>query len=147
MLGSAGQADIWRADSSQPGTRILRLLRHDGAWQLGAVSFTPFLTAVIHCMQLWLPCHHFNRPLPAAQEPGNDCALNSLIREVCDHYPVNTSRGPVAELSYWRLLAGYAKNDVVTYPAATISLNLAAVYHLHVSPVRELRAGLQILLA
>jgi hypothetical protein len=34
-----------------------------GNWVL-AVSFTPFLSAVTHCM-----------PLPAAQEPGNDCAL------------------------------------------------------------------------
>jgi hypothetical protein len=77
------------------------VMTEHGNW-VPAVSFTPFFTAVIHCMQHWLLCHCFNRPLPAAQEPGNDCALDSLIREVYAHYLVNTSWGPVAELSYCR---------------------------------------------
>jgi hypothetical protein len=41
-----------------------------GNWVL-VVLFTPFLSAVTNCM-----------PLPAAQEPGNDCALDSYPRRV-----------------------------------------------------------------
>jgi hypothetical protein len=93
VLDPAGQAVVRRTGIPQPGSGVLRLLRmtEHGNWVL-AVSFTPILSTVTHYMRLWLLCHCFSRPLPVAQEPGNDCALDSLIREECDRYLVNTSR-------------------------------------------------------
>ena len=78
----------------------LYAMTEHGDWVL-AVSFTPFLSAVIHYMLLWLLCHCFSRPLPAAHEPGNDCALDSLIREEYDRLPCQHQPGAVADLSYW----------------------------------------------
>ena len=59
-------------------------------------------------MQLWLALHYFGRLSPVEGHSGA-LSLEELIREECNRHLVNTSRGPVAELSYWRLLTEKAR--------------------------------------
>jgi hypothetical protein len=80
-------------------------------------------------MQLWLALHYFGRLSPVEGDSGG-LSLEELIREECNRHLVNTSRGPVAELSYWRLLTEKARNDTVTHPITTVSPDLTEVYHL-----------------
>ena len=80
-------------------------------------------------MQLWLALHYFGRLSPVEGHSGA-LSLEELIREECNRHLVNTSRGPVAELSYWRLLTEKARNDTVTYSITTVSPDLTEVYHL-----------------
>lgn len=116
-----------------------------GNWMLAA-TYTTFLSQVIHCMQLWLLKHGLAQPLESELDSGVE--LDNLIRRECNRYLVNTTREPIAQLSYRRLLASKAKNDVVTHPVTTLSPHHDVTHHLHLSlPRDDWRAARQTLLA
>ena len=105
----------------------IMVLRKDGAW-VSAENFTPFLSKMIHCMQLGLLgyClqHHGN------QEPP--CSLESFIKDECVRFLVNTSPSPIGELSFWRLLCSRARNDSQRHPVTTISPDCMQVSHANI---------------
>ena len=87
------------------------------------------LSGVMHCMQLWLAAWCFQEtPLEASAHD-----LEALVQRECTQFLVNVSHGPIAELSFWRLLAWKVRNDTVVHPTTTIIEALTTVRHQHVS--------------
>ncbi|KAL2040046.1 hypothetical protein N7G274_007449 [Stereocaulon virgatum] len=84
----------------------LHTLNQHGAWK-AASEFRPFLSAMIHCMQLWLLGHCIQH----CEDTSTGLDLSDYATEQCRLHLINTSRGPIAELSYWRLMVRSSKND------------------------------------
>lgn len=115
-----------------------------GHWR-PAVTFTPLLSRLIHCMQLWLLEYCF-QTVPA-ETACSSTRLEELLRIECDEFLVNTSHSPIGELSYWQLLAAKARNDINTHPVTTISPNKTVVCYREITlRLDDWRAGLQFLL-
>jgi len=119
-----------------------RTINKEGMWIL-ASEFAPFLSGIIHCMQIWLS-EYCIQAVPASS--GNR-AMESLIRQECEKFLVNTTHSPIAKLSYWRLLSWKVINDVILHPVTTINEEQTAVMHLHVTlPFDALQSGLHAIL-
>ena len=100
----------------------------DNGW-VQAGGLAPFLSGMMHCMQLWLAgwC------LDAVEvEDEEDGALEEAVKHECKQFLKNDTHSPLAELSYWRLLAWKVNEDTVLHPVTTISEDLSTVRHLHV---------------
>ncbi len=95
-----------------------------GAWK-AATDFRPFLSAMIHCMQLWLLGHCMQHCQDASAGPN----LQDYAVEQCRQHLVNTSSGAIAELSYWRLLCKASKNDTPRPPVTTVTDDCMQVNH------------------
>ncbi len=102
----------------------LHTLNQHGAWK-AASEFRPFLSAMIHCMQLWLLGHCIQRCKD--KSPGLD--LSDYATEQCRLHLINTSRGPIAELSYWRLMVRSSKNDTPRPPVTTVTDDCMQINH------------------
>jgi hypothetical protein len=85
------------------------------------------LSGLIHCAQL-LVAEYCMQSFPR-DSVGDPTALERAMKVECDRYIVNNQRSPVSELSYWRLVAGHAKHDVVTPPTTSIGPNLTVIEH------------------
>jgi hypothetical protein len=103
-----------------------RAINDNGGW-VPANQFTSLVSALIHCMQLWLASYCMSA-LPSA-EVNKSFTLEGLLRKECSQFLVNSSRSPIAELSYWRLMAGLTKNDSVTPPTTSVSDDHKVVTH------------------
>lgn len=107
-----------------------------GAWVFAA-NYRPFLSAMIHCMQLWLLGHCITH----CQSQDPPLRLQSYVREQCQLHLVNTSAGPIAELSCWRLLCQNSKNDAPRPPVTTITDDCMQINHadleVRLSPWRQ----------
>ena len=99
-------------------------LNKHGAW-LSAAEYRPFLSGMIHCMQLWLLSHCSQQYVH--QVPPS--TLEDFVRAQCQLYLVNTTPGPIAELSFWRLLCKAARNDNPQPPVTTLTENYTQVNH------------------
>ena len=102
----------------------LYTLNQDGAWK-AASEFRPFLSAMIHCMQLWLLDHCIRH----CEEISPALDLSDYAAEQCRLHLVNTSGGPMAELSYWRLITRSSKNDTPRPPVTTLTDDCMQVNH------------------
>lgn len=101
-----------------------------GAWR-SAQEFSPFLSSMIHCMQLWILSYSIDEEKSMRQWTCPP-SLQSLVQENCHQFLVNTSPSPVAELSYWRLLSRSASNDSVYHPVTTLNEDCTRVCHLQI---------------
>ena len=101
-----------------------RTLDKHGAWY-AADEYRPFLSGMIHCMQLWLLSHCLQQQM--RQDPPS--TLQDLVRAQCQLYMVNTTPGPIAELSCWRLLCHAARNDNPRPPVTTLTDDCMVVNH------------------
>ena len=106
-------------------------LRDDGSW-IPAASYGPFLSGMIHCMQLWLFKACLDEKKQREEKGEKPVSLEILIRHLCERSLINTSASPVAELSFWRLLSRSASNDSVIYPVTTVSPDCTQVNHCHI---------------
>lgn len=104
-------------DSPIVSFAAMRALGDHGGWLRGD-QFTGVLSALIHCSQLWLACHCIGLH-PEAQ--SDSLALDQTLKVECGLYLLNNKRGPVSELSYWRLMAGLKTNDSVRPPTTLIN--------------------------
>lgn len=102
----------------------LHALGNHGAWK-AATEYRPFLSAMIHCMQLWLIGHCIQY---CRVDQGNR-SMQDYATEQCRLHLVNTSNGAIAELSYWRLMARSAKNDIPRPPTTTMTDDCMQVNH------------------
>ena len=116
-------------------------VNHDGGW-LGAHLYTPFLSGMIHCMQLWLLQHCMQKV--SVCDAGQ---LEELMKRECHRFLVNSRRTPIAVLSHWRLLGRTASNDTVTHPVTTLNEDCTIITHQDVQlRVERWQAGLRQLL-
>lgn len=88
-------------------------------------------------MQLWLLGHCITH----CQSQDPPLRLQSYVREQCQLHLVNTSAGPIAELSCWRLLCQNSKNDAPRPPVTTITDDCMQINHadleVRLSPWRQ----------
>ena len=116
---------------------VCTLDRH-GGW-MGAHLYTPFLSGMIHCMQLWL-IRHCTQKIQDGTDI-NSGQLEELLEQECRRFLINSQRTPVAVLSHWRLLGRAASNDTVTHPVTTLNEDCTIIIHqdviLHVSHWRK----------
>ena len=77
-------------------------------------------------MQLWLLAYCL---LKKEKSQSDDDKLQDIVRRECQHYLVNTSSSPIAELSFWRLLTWTASNDTVRHPVTTMNDDCTQVSH------------------
>ena len=99
-------------------------LNKHGAW-VHAADFRPFLSGMIHCMQLWLLSYCLHQHRRQSPQP----TLQDFVRDQCQLHLINTTSGPIAELSYWRLITRAARNDAAHPPVTTITDNCMQVNH------------------
>ncbi|KAL2036412.1 hypothetical protein N7G274_010874 [Stereocaulon virgatum] len=102
----------------------LHTLNQHGAWK-AASEFRPFLSAMIHCMQLWLLGHCIQH----CEDTSTGLDLSDYATEQCRLHLINTSRGPIAELSYWRLMVRSSKNDNPRPPMTIVTDDCMQVNH------------------
>lgn len=102
-------------------------LRSDGSWT-PAQLYSPFLSGMIHCMQLWLILYCFESTEKLDSDSGH---LEDLVHVECNQHLVNTTRSSIAELSYWRLMSRTASNDTVTHSVTYLNEEQTIVNHLH----------------
>ena len=95
-----------------------------GTW-VAAVRYRPFLSAMIHCMQLWL----LGYCMQQRQQPGPQPTLTELVQARCKTHLVNTSEGPIAQLSFWRLICNKAGSDAVQHPHTTVTQDCMQINH------------------
>ena len=107
------------------GYMALRTLESNGSW-IPAHNFTSVISSIIHCMQLWLLGYCYQAKALAAPL----VTLQTIVREQCKRFLVNTTPTPLAELSCWRLLTWTASNDTVRHPVTTINAACTQVTHL-----------------
>lgn len=108
-----------------------RALTKGGSW-LPASDYRPLTSALIHCMQLWfLGSCLYDWKREKAQF-RMDSSLSIYVQERCQQHLINTTPGPIAELSYWRLLSKTASNDVVSLPTTTVSPDCMQVSHANI---------------
>ena len=103
----------------------LRALADHGGW-LPSDRFTPILSGLIHCSQLWLAAYCIGRHSEARSDL---LALDQTLKVECGLYLLNNKRGPVSELSYWRLMAGLKNNDSVRPPTTLINADRTKITH------------------
>ena len=99
-------------------------LNNHGAW-LSAGDYRPFLSGIIHCMQLWL----LGYCLQQYQHQVPKSTLQDFVLSQCQSHLVNTTNSPIAELSYWRLLCRAARSDNPKPPVTTITDDCLQVNH------------------
>ena len=136
---------------SNPVVRFcaFKAIGDDGAW-VTTQSFAPFLSGLIHCMQLWLVDFCFLTSPPNI----TTLELDKVIERECMQCLVNISPSAIAELSFWRLLTWRVSEGVIVHPATTIDETKASVRHLHIElafdtwrqAVRSLTADMESLL-
>jgi len=92
-----------------------------GGW-VDAAGFRPFLSGMIHCMQLFLlgDC---------LQEYKETSGLAEYTSDQCQRYLVNTTAGAIAELSCWRLISKSPRNDTPRPPMTTMTEDCMQVNH------------------
>lgn len=94
-----------------------------------ADAFTPFLSAMIHCMQLWIIAF-------CIQSSGDDLAsrrLELLVIDECKTFFRNDTHSPIAELSYWRLLTRKVGIDTAHHPVTHIDEDQTTVRYLDIT--------------
>ena len=102
-------------------------LNKHGAW-VSAVDYRPFLSGMIHCMQLWLLSHCIQQY--QRQDPPS--TLQDFVQAQCQLYLVNTTPSPIAELSFWRLLSRAARSDNPKLPVTTLTDDCMQVNHANI---------------
>jgi len=122
----------------------LRALADHGGW-LPSERFTPILSGLIHCSQLWLAGYCIGQHREARSD---SLALDQTLKVECGLYLLNNKRGPVSELSYWRLIAGFKNQDSVRPPTTLINEDGTSITHRDVTlSIPAWRASLQQLLS
>ena len=98
---------------------------------------------MIHCMQLWLLGYCISQQRRQSPRPR----LEDIVQEQCRLHLVNTTPGPMAELSFWRLLTKAARNDTTHPPVTTITDDCMQVNHADITlRVPAWRQALQVLI-
>ncbi len=121
-------------------------LTSENAW-IAAQDYSPFLSGMIHCMQLWLLNHCLEEycQMQAAFEASS--SIQNYVQQECNRFLVNISPCPIAELSYWRLLSRTASNDIVHHPVTTLNDDCTVINHLHIElRLQDWRSALKQLL-
>ena len=118
------QTTIFRS----PVIRFLAFLclSESGSWQRATYLQKP-ITALMHCMQLWLADYCIS------QQTSTVVELESLFKAECKLFLVNNSRSPLGELSFWRLLTRTASKDITTHPVTVVDDQLTTVTHHKIS--------------
>ena len=107
------------------GYVALQTLNARGAW-IPAKSFSFPLSDWIHCMQLWLLSYCLRQK---NSWQSGDIPMKSIVKEQCQLYLINTNPCPIAELSFWRLLAWTASNDTVRHPITSMNEDCTQITH------------------